>query len=106
MHNSRKGVAGCHVNIRSVAYVLDDLAEVNQISRIENIADNRRRSAARRYRGTRDGNSRVIGRKDAIVTRSAHEPSVVLCEPIDAEFLVVAKRQLPNHRAKRYLRGF
>ena len=28
------------------------------------------------------------------------------CEPIDAEFLVIAKSQLPNHRAQRHLRGF
>ncbi len=58
------------------------------------------------YGGTRDGNPRVIVPKDAIVTRGAHEPSVVLCEPIDAEFLVVAKCQLANHCAQRHLRRF
>ena len=55
MHNSREGVAGCDVNISSVAYVLDDLAEVDQIGRIENIADNRCHAAARGYGGTRMG---------------------------------------------------
>ena len=106
MHNRRKRVAGCHVNISSVAYVLDDLAEVDQIGWIENIADNRCHAAAGGYGGTRDGNVRVIGRKHTIIPRGAHEPSVVLCEPIDTEFLVIAKGQLPNHRAQRHLRGF
>jgi hypothetical protein len=106
MHNSRKGVASCHVDIGSVAYVLDDLTEIDQIGRVENIADNRRRSAARRYGGTRDGNTRVIEAKDAIVTRGTDEPPIVLCEPIDTEFLAIVKRQLTNHRAQRYLRGF
>ena len=44
--------------------------------------------------------------KDATVTRGAHEPSVVLCEPIDTEFLIIAKGQLANHRAQRHLRRF
>ena len=95
MHNSRERVASRKINVGSVAYVLDDLAEVDQIGWIENIADNRGHAAARAdargYGGTRDGNPRVIGVKDAIVTRGAHEPSVVLCEPIDTEFLIVAK---------------
>src|SRR4029077_9140357 len=62
MHNSRKRVAGCHVNISSVAYILDDLAEVDQIGWIENIGDNRCGGYGG-YGGTRDGNPRVIGRK-------------------------------------------
>src|SRR4029450_4006304 len=33
MHNSREGVASCHVDIGSVAYLLDDLAEVDKIGR-------------------------------------------------------------------------
>src|SRR3954469_18003257 len=40
-HFLYKCVAGCHVNISSLAYVLDDLAEVDQIGRIENIGDYR-----------------------------------------------------------------
>src|SRR4030095_6185947 len=106
MHNGREGVTSCHVNIGSVAYVLDDLAEVNQMGWIENIADNRRHGAARGHGGTRDGNPRVIGREDAVVTRGAHESPVVLCEPIDAEFLVVVEDQLPNYGAQRHLRRF
>src|SRR5205809_3213581 len=106
MHNSREGIAGCHVNISSVAHVLDDLAEVDQIGRIENISHNWWHAAARGYGGTRDGNVRVISAKDAIVTRGADEPPVVLCEPINAEFLVIVKSQLPNHRAQRHLRRF
>ena len=31
---------------------------------------------------------------------------LVLCEPIDTEFFVVAKCQLANHRAQRHLRRF
>src|SRR5580765_437616 len=99
MHDSREGVTGCHVDIGSVAYVLDDLAKVDQIGRIENVWDNRCHAAAGVYGGTGDGNVRIIGRKHAIIPRSAHEPSVVLCEPIDTEFLVIAKSQLPDHRA-------
>src|SRR5436190_23979004 len=96
MHDSREGVAGCHVNIGSVAYVLDDLAEVDQIGRIENLADNRGHAAARGYGGTRDGDIyRIVGAvKYLVIPRGTHESPVVLCEPIDAEFLVVGKRQL------------
>ena len=106
MHDSREGVAGCHVNIGSVAYVLNDLAEVDQIGWIENIGDNRCHAAAGGYGGTRDRNTRAIVPKDTIITRGAHKPLVVLCEPIHAEFLVVGKRQLTNHRAQRHLRRF
>src|SRR4029077_13065575 len=86
MHNSREGVASRKKDIGSVANVLDDLAEVDQIGWIENIGDNRCHAAARRYGGTRDRNPRVISVKDAIVTRGAHKSSVVLCEPINAKF--------------------
>jgi hypothetical protein len=70
MHYRRKRVAGCQVKISSAAYVLDDLAEVDQIGWIENIGDNRCHAAARGYGGyggTRDGNPRVIGRKHTII---------------------------------------
>jgi hypothetical protein len=66
MHNRRKRVAGCHVNISSVAYVLDDLAEVDQIGWIENIADNGAHAAA----GATEEPGwelRVIGRKHTII---------------------------------------
>src|SRR5262249_6918840 len=87
-------------------YVLDDLAEVDQIGRIENVANNRCHAAARGYGGTSNGNPGIIGRKDTVVTRGAYEPFVVLCEPIDTEFLVIVKGQLTVHRAQRHLRGF
>src|SRR4029077_7628500 len=41
MHYGCKRVAGCHVNISSVAYVLNDLAEIDKIGWIENTSDNR-----------------------------------------------------------------
>src|SRR5262249_40687558 len=110
MHNSREGVTGCHVNISSGAYVLDDLTEVDQIGRVENIGDNRCHAATRGYGRTRDGNPWVTAcggsPKDRIIPRSAHEPSVVLCEPVDTEFFVIGKSQLTNHRAQRHLRRF
>src|SRR6476646_4056747 len=100
MHYGSKRIAGCHVNIGSLAYVLDDLAEVDQVGWIQNIADNWCHTAAWSNGRTRDGNVRVIGRKNTIIPRSAHEPSVVLCEPIDTEFLIIAQSQLPNHRTQ------
>src|SRR6476661_46881 len=98
MHDSREGVTGCHVDIGSVAYVLDDLAKVDQIGRIANVWDNRCHAAAGVYGGTGDGNVRIIGRKHAIIPRIAYEPAVVLCAPNDSAFLVNASSQLPNHR--------
>src|SRR4029077_5681035 len=97
-----------NINVSSVAYVLDDLAEVDQIGWIENIqrCHAAARAAARRYGGTRNRHTRnrwVIITKDSTVPRGAHEPIVVLCEPIDAKFLIVVKCQLANHCAQRHL---
>ena len=41
-----------------------------------------------------------------VVARDSHEPLIILCEPIDTEFLVVAEWQLANDRAQRHLRRF
>src|SRR5262245_39017463 len=107
MHNGREGVASGNVDIRSLTHVLNDLAEVDKVRRIENAACNRRhaatRAATRYYRGTRNRERRIVA-KYIVSSRGAHESAVVLCEPIDAEFLVVSECQLPNHCAQRHLR--
>ena len=61
MHYGCESVARRHVNIGSITYVLNDLAEIDQIGRIENIGSYRRTPSDRRRRRIGNGNvNRII----------------------------------------------
>ncbi len=67
MHYGSESVACRDVNIGSITYILNDLTEIDQIGRIENvIVDNARRN---RWSGTYtwDRNSRVVISKYGVV---------------------------------------
>ena len=42
MDNCCEVVAGCNINIRAGGYVLNNLAEIDQIGRIDNVSGNSR----------------------------------------------------------------
>ena len=104
MHNAREGAASRHINIGSVGYVLDDLAKVDQIGWIDHSVGHGWHATARHYGRARNWDRRIITPKYGVVARDSDKPFVLLCEPIDAEFLVVVERQLANHGAQRDLR--
>ena len=84
MHYGCECVACRHIDIRAGSRIFKDFAEVDNLGRIHNSGS---------------GNSRVIAAKYPVVSRSAYESVVVLCEVICAEFLVVAELQLPDNCA-------
>src|SRR4029077_3013075 len=81
------------------AHILNNIAEVNQVRRIQDVG--------RRGRTTGQRNPGIVVRRSTVeyvvIAVSADESVVVFREPIDAEFLVVAECQLTDHRAQRYL---
>ena len=87
MHYGCKSVARRHVDVGSVAHILNNVAKIDQVGRIK---------IAR--------NGGIVCGKYSVVAGGADESVVVFCEVIDTEFLVIAERQLTDHRAQRDLR--
>ena len=101
MHYRSKCVSGGEVNVGSGTDILNNLAEVNQMSRIDNIGQVRHRRAPGYGVPRRDA---CAGYRHIAVSRSGHESPVIFCKPIDAEFFVVLQRQFTDNSAQRDLR--
>ena len=77
MHYGREGVASRHVNVSSVAYVLNNLAEVDQVGGIENIGQPVPRGCQVYGEAELDGNRRIVVPENTVLLREVPTNLVV-----------------------------
>src|SRR4029077_20932473 len=101
MHYGCKSVARRHVDVGSVAHILNNVAEVDQVGRVKNIASYWRTPSCRRSRRIGNGNvNRICVIEYLVVAGGAHESLVVFWKATRTEFLVVCEFQLTDHPAQ------